>query len=41
MALAGWYISDDLHGENSCTTTNIEDDLVREDVLVLHDGIHV
>ena len=30
-----------VHGENGGTAANVKDDLVFEDVLVLHDGVHV
>jgi hypothetical protein len=30
-----------VHGENGGTAADIEDDLVLEDVLILHDGVHV
>lgn len=35
------HYSLDSHGENGSTAADVEDDLVLEDVLVLHDGIHV
>lgn len=31
----------DVHGQDGSTAANIEDNLVLEDVLVLHDGVHV
>jgi hypothetical protein len=31
----------DLHGQNSSSTANIENNLILEDVFVLHNGIHV
>lgn len=30
-----------LHGQNGCTATDVEHDLVLKQVLVLHDRVHV